>query len=211
MKKLLIEYNSTLQIEKPKLIESIDRNNGKLILKNVLLQRADRPNRNSRVYPKRILERELQNYSKKIAEKRAFGELDHPDTSIVNLKNVCQAILDVKWKGNDVYGDVEILKTPSGNIIKEILLAGFRVGQSSRGMGSVEPLNEGDEDGIVEVQDDFELVTLADCVSDESTFGANMKLHESKNYQPAAQKNYADQLLQSIICDLGGQCCIDKF
>lgn len=207
MKKLLIERHSIIGIERPKLIESLDKNDGRLILRNVLLQRADAPNRNRRIYPKRILEREIELYSKKIAERRAFGECDHPESSVVNLKNVCQAIIDVKWKNNEVYGDVEILNTPSGKIIKEILLAGFRVGQSSRGLGSVKELHEG-EDDIVEVDDDFELVALADAVSDESTYGANMRINENINKVNNNKIKNIDQIMREIRCELSGQCCI---
>ena len=209
MKKLLVEHISTIHVPKPLLIESIQKNDGKLIVRNVLLQRADTPNQNKRVYPKRILERELDRYSAKIAERRAFSELDHPDSNTVNLKNVCQAIIDARWSGNEIYGDVEILNTPSGNIVKEILLAGYRVGQSSRGLGSVEPLTEG-EDDLVEVQDDFELVTLADVVSDESTHGANMMLGESRLLVPDTDLKYdkVNKLITEIRCELSGICCI---
>ena len=203
----MIEHTSLIGIERPTLIESIDRNDGKLILRNVLLQRADQPNRNRRVYPRRILEREINLYEQKIKERRAFGECDHPESNVVNLKNVCQAIIDVKWKGNEVYGDVEILNTPSGNIIKEILLAGFRVGQSSRGLGSVESVQD-DEEDIVEVQEDFELIALADCVSDESTYGANMRINESYNQSDNKRKTKIDDLVHSIICELSGICCL---
>lgn len=214
MKQLLIEHTTLIGVEKPTLIESIQKNDGRLILRNVLLQRADAPNRNKRVYPKSILEREIKLYENKIKERRAFGELDHPESNVVNLRNVCHAIIDVNWKGNEVYGDVEILPTPSGNIVKNILLAGFRVGQSSRGLGSVEPLREGEDSEMVEVQDDFELVTLSDCVSDESTIGANMVasgLHES--YSPKISTKYynANLIMQEILCELGQQCCIDRF
>jgi len=211
MKQLLIEHTSLIGVERPTLIESIEKNNGRLILKNVLLQRADAPNRNKRVYPKSILEREIRLYENKIRERRAFGELDHPESNVVNLKNVCHAIVDVKWKGNEVYGDVEILPTPSGNIVREILLAGFRVGQSSRGLGSVEPLREGDDDEMVEVQDDFELVTLSDCVSDESTIGANMVASGIReSYSPKINTRYhnANLIMQEIICEISGICCI---
>jgi hypothetical protein len=211
MKQLLIEHTTLIGVEKPTLVESIQKNDGRLILRNVLLQRADAPNRNKRVYPKRILEREIKLYENKIMERRAFGELDHPESNIVNLKNVCHAIIDVNWKGNEVYGDVEVLPTPSGNIVRNILLAGFRVGQSSRGLGSVEPLREGEDEEMVEVQDDFELVTLSDCVSDESTIGANMiatGIHES--YKPNLNTRYhtANLIMQEIICELSGVCCI---
>ena len=211
MKKLLIEHTSVIGIERSSLIESIDRNNGRLILRNVLLQRADAPNRNRRVYPKRILEREIKLYENKISDKKAFGELDHPmgdSGNVISLRNVCQAIIDVNWKGNEVFGDVEILNTPSGNIIREILLAGFRVGQSSRGLGSVESIEGSEDDDIVEVQEDFELLALADAVSDESTHGANMRMNEQYNREENTQTKKIDQLLREIRCELGGICNI---
>lgn len=209
MKKLLVEHVSTIQVPKSSLVESIQKNNGRLIVRNVLLQRADTPNQNKRVYPKRILERELDKYFDKIHSKKAFGELDHPDSNIVNMKNVCQAIMDARWNGNEIYGDVEIFNTPSGNIVREILLAGYRVGQSSRGLGSVEPLNENDDD-LVEVQDDFEFVTLADVVSDESTHNANMTLGESRIVTSTVNLKYdkINKLITEIRCDLSGICCI---
>ena len=130
------------------------------------------------------------------------------NSNIVNLKNVCQAIIDARWNGNEIRGDVEILNTPSGNIVKEILLAGFRVGQSSRGLGSVEPLHEGGDDEIVEVQDDFELVTLADVVSDESTHGANMAISENKIMDTKQVFKYAraNELIREILCEISGVC-----
>ena len=207
MKILLVEHTSTIQYQKSSLVESIQKNDGKLILRNVLLQRADAPNANKRVYPKRVLDRELDRYSSKIQERRAYGECDHSNENIVNLKNVCQAIIDAKWVGNEIRGDVQILNTPSGNIIKELLLAGFRVGQSSRGLGSVEPIMEG-EDDIVEVQDDFELVTLADAVSDESTHGANMIMGESKLILPDNEYGKVNELIRDIICEMSGICCL---
>lgn len=208
MKKLLVERISNIEIPKTELIESMNGNNGRLIIKNVLLQRADTPNRNKRIYPKSILDNALNEYFSKIKEKRAFSELDHPagdEANVVSLKNVCQAIKDAYWKGNEIRGDIEVLNTPSGNIVKEILLAGYRVGQSSRGLGSVNNLNEGD-DGLVEVQDDFEFLTLADCVSDPSTHNADMIIGES--YRPISQPNKVDSLIRDLICELGGQCCL---
>lgn len=207
MKKLFVEKVSMIEMDKGSIQESISKNDGRLIIRNVLLQRADTPNKNRRVYPRSILEKELNNYFKKIDEKRAFGELDHPmgdDGNVVSLKNVCQVIKDARWKGNEVIGDIEVLKTPSGNIIKEILLAGYRIGQSSRGLGSVQPLKEGDDD-VVEVQDDFELLTLADCVSDESTHNANMIIGEGYN-RKITYENKVDELIREIICEISGVC-----
>lgn len=208
MKQLLVERISNIEIPKTELIESMNGNNGRLILRNVLLQRADTPNRNKRIYSKPILDKALNEYFVKIKEKKAFSELDHPqgdEANVVSLKNVCQAIKDAYWRGNEIRGDVEILNTPSGNIVKEILLAGYRVGQSSRGLGSVNPLSEG-EDDLVEVQDDFEFLTLADVVSDPSTHHADMILGE--NHHPIQSTNRVDFLIRDIICELGGQCCM---
>lgn len=213
MKQLLIEQVSTIEVPKQTLLESISKNDGRLIIKNVLLQRADTPNRNKRVYPYRHLDRALNEYFNKIHNKNAFSELDHPIdenlANVISLKNVCQAICDARWKGNEIYGDVEILKTPSGNIVKEILLSGYRVGQSSRGLGSVEPLHENNgDDELVEVQDDFEFLTLADCVSDPSTHNADMILHENKNNINKRVDSKIDLLIHDILCELSGQCCL---
>jgi hypothetical protein len=135
-----------------------------------------------------------------------FWSGNSDDANVISLKNVCQAIKDAYWKGNEIRGDVEILNTPSGNIVKEILLAGYRVGQSSRGLGSVTPLREGGDD-LVEVQDDFEFLTLADCVSDPSTHNADMIIGE--NYKSSTtQPNKIDSLIRDIICELSNNCCI---
>jgi len=210
MKSLLIERLSTIEVPKQTLIESIGKNDGKLIIPNVLLQRADRPNRNKRVYPKKILDNALNEYFQKIKEKRAYGQIDHPTDpdlcNVISLQSVCQVIKDARWVNDEIRGDIEVLNTPSGNIVKEILLAGYRVGQSSRGLGSVQPLREGDDEEIVEVQDDFEFLTLADCVSDPSTHNADMILGENKITIKEPTK--IDNLLHEIICSMSGVCCI---
>lgn len=211
MKKLLIERTSVIEVPKQTLIESIHKNDGRLIIKNVLLQRADTPNRNKRVYRKQILDAALNEYFDKIRGKRAFGSLDHPtgeDANVISLSTVCQVIKDAYWKENELRGDVEILNTPSGNIVKEILLAGYRVGQSSRGMGSVMPLKESDDDELVEVQDDFLFISLADCVSDPSTHNADMILGENKLFQPNPHiETKIDMLIRDLVCDITGMCC----
>lgn len=168
MKQLLVD--TILFSTSPKQInESERKNNGKVIVSGVL-QRAEAKNQNGRVYPKKILIREVKKYiENQIKENRALGELDHPDSSVINLRNVSHNIISVDWKGNDVIGRVEILPTPSGNILKQLLGAGIRLGISSRGLGSVEEVNE----STVEVQDDFELIGW-DFVSNPSTQGAFM-------------------------------------
>jgi hypothetical protein len=169
MKSLLIET----QLFEGKLKED---EGGRVLVKGVL-QRAGAPNQNERVYPKSILEREATKYLQFIKERRALGELDHPDSTVINLKNVSHNIKDIWWEGDDLCGTVEILSTPSGNILKELLKAGILLGISSRGMGSTRPLGG----NKVEVQEDFELIGW-DFVSNPSTHGAFMvPMNESVN------------------------------
>ena len=187
-----------------KLQESIDRNGGRLIVSGVL-QRADAKNQNSRIYPRQILEREVNNYlQKEIAEKRAYGELDHPESSVVNLKNVSHVVRECWWDGDDVVGKVEILNTPSGNILKELILADLTVGISSRGMGSVKKINE-DTD---QVEDDFQLVCW-DFVSNPSTHGAFLTVNESVDNTKQNIYEEAELIIRDLICELGGNCCLN--
>jgi hypothetical protein len=141
---------------------------GRTIVKGIL-QRAGAENQNGRVYPMPILQREAKKYETLIKERRALGELDHPESSVINLKNVSHNVREIHWEGNDLCGTVEILPTPSGNILKELLRAGILLGISSRGMGSTRQL----EGNKVEVQEDFELIGW-DFVSNPSTHGAFM-------------------------------------
>jgi hypothetical protein len=135
-----------------------------------IMQRATSENQNGRVYAKPILERETKRYMEEFVKNgNAFGELDHPDKPVVELKNASHVVKDLYWKGDDLMGRVELLNTPAGNIVKEIIKAGHTIGISSRGTGSVQQTNE----GHLEVQDDFELVCW-DFVSNPSTHGAFM-------------------------------------
>jgi hypothetical protein len=161
MKSLLIETN----LFEGRIQES---ENGVVLVKGVL-QRAGAENQNGRVYPMGILQREAKKYETLIKERRALGELDHPDSSVINLKNVSHNIKEIHWEGNDLMGTVEILPTPSGNILKELLKAGILLGISSRGMGSTKPM----EGNKVVVGEDFELIGW-DFVSNPSTHGAFM-------------------------------------
>ena len=170
MKKLLVDY-IPFEISRDTINESIKENNGRLVVKGVL-QRAEAKNQNGRVYPRETLMREADNYSKvNIAERRALGELDHPDSSVVNLNNASHNILEMHWDGDDLLGTVEVLSTPAGNILKELFKSGIKLGISSRGLGSVKELGESDG---VEVQPDFELIAF-DFVSNPSTHGAFMR------------------------------------
>lgn len=193
-KGLLIDSIGALSVTPEQITESINKNGGRLILSGVM-QRAEATNQNGREYPKAILEREIQKYKKVfVTEKRALGELDHPDSAVVNLANVCLNVLDLWWDGANVMGKIEILPTPSGNIAKNLLGAGIRLGISSRGMGSVKNIGE----GKVEVQDDFEIVCW-DLVSNPSTQGAFMNnLNESVGTK-TSKFNKVNTLIGDII------------
>ena len=169
MKQLIVDY-LPFEVQADQINEAMKENNGKLVVKGIL-QRADTKNQNGRVYPKEILMREAKKYSDNfVKQKRAMGELDHPESSVVNLQNVSHNVTEMNFNGDDLVGTVEVLTTPSGNILRELFKNGIKLGISSRGMGSVESVNES---GAQEVQDDFELIAF-DFVSNPSTHGAFM-------------------------------------
>ena len=190
------------------LAEQAIKENKPLIVSGVI-QRAGAKNQNERVYPKDILEREIQNYiDGPIKERRALGELDHPESSVVNLQNVSHNINKCWWEGDDVMGEFEILVTPAGNILKALFAAGLTIGVSSRGMGSVKELSE----GTLEVEDDFELVCW-DFVSNPSTQGAyvapadvNININESKIKLPQYKYTNVNNIIRDIICENTGMC-----
>ena len=150
---------------------------GKPMMMKGVLQKAETLNQNGRVYPKIILEREIRNYQKFIKENRALGELDHPDSSVVELKNSSHIIREAHMEGNIVYGTVEILNTPSGKILQSLVESGVTLGISSRGVGSTKS-----EGNMQIVQDDFQLICW-DFVSEPSTPGAFM-MKEGKEVSP---------------------------
>ena len=167
MRQVIVDY-IPFEVTPQQINESMKNNNGRLVVQGVL-QRAEAKNQNGRVYPKETLMREAEKYSSvQIKERRALGELDHPDSSVVNLNNVSHNVLEMHWKDNDLVGTVEVLGTPAGNILKELFKSGIKLGISSRGLGSVKDINE---DDTVEVQPDFELIAF-DFVSNPSTHGA---------------------------------------
>ena len=182
--------------------ESFDDPN-KTVLVQGVLQRANAKNQNGRVYPKDILEREVQKYDQNfVKERRALGELDHPDSSVVNLQNVSHNVVEMMWSGDDLIGKVEILPTPNGNILKQLLKAGIKLGISSRGLGSV---RKNVRENADEVQDDFELIAF-DFVSNPSTRGAFMfpsgTLKES--VEPTINNKYekVESLIRDIISEI---------
>jgi len=173
MKNLIVDY-IPFEITRKQVNEAIKENDGKLVVRGVL-QRAEAKNQNGRVYPSKILQREAKNYNENfIKQKRALGELDHPDSSVVNLANVSHNITEMHFEGDNLIGTVEILTTPSGNILRELFKNGIKLGISSRGLGSVETVTEGPDDQPVQkVGQDFELIAF-DFVSNPSTHGAFM-------------------------------------
>jgi hypothetical protein len=156
--------------------ESREKNGGKILMKGIL-QKADTLNQNGRIYPIDVLQREVKNYQKFIVENRALGELDHPDSSVVNLKNVSHIVREAYLESGVVYGTVEVLDTPSGKILQSLVESGVKLGISSRGVGSTK--KQGD---YFVVQDDFQLICW-DYVSEPSTPGAFM-LPEGRKIQP---------------------------
>ena len=201
MKQLIVDY-LPFEIKPEHITESIKENNGKLIVRGVL-QRAEAQNQNGRVYPRDILHREAKKYAKEfIKERRAMGELDHPESSVVNLQNVSHNIREMNWEGDNLLGTVEVLSTPSGNILKELFKSGIKLGISSRGMGSVETVSEGGEQSQ-EVQPDFELIAF-DFVSNPSTHGAFMHpMNENVERQGTVGRTCGDYCkVESIINDI---------
>ena len=165
-RKMVISEWYELELDKELIEEAASDPTKPLLIRDRLLQKANVKNQNGRVYPKDILFREVKNYSKLVKERRALGELDHPDSAIVELKNVSHLITDIYINDDEVRGDLEILNTPPGKILRDIIQQGVKIGISSRGIGSLQ-----NESGTNVVQDDFELIAF-DAVSSPSTPGA---------------------------------------
>ena len=204
MKQLIVDY-IPFEITPQQITESMSTNDGKLVVKGVL-QRANAKNQNGRVYPKDLLMREAKKYTENfIQQKRALGELDHPDSSVVNLQNASHNVLEMHFNGNDLVGTVEVLGTPSGNILKELFKSGIKLGISSRGLGSVEAIGE---NGAQQVQPDFELIAF-DFVSNPSTHGAflspmNESVDKTQQYEQRPDCGIwckTEQLIHDIITE----------
>ena len=197
-KQLLVDVRP-FDVSTTKINESISENNGKLIVKGVL-QRAESKNQNGRVYPREVLLKEVGKYlENQVTERRALGELDHPESSVVNLNNASHNIIEMHWDGDDLLGTVEVLSTPAGNILKELFKSGIKLGISSRGLGSVETIKEDEqgEEDTVEVQPDFELIAF-DFVSNPSTHGAFMR-PVNESVQPKTPENNIERIINSIM------------
>ena len=180
-------------------------NEGAIYLVGVC-QRAGTKNGNGRIYQKPTLEREVEAYQKSVKERRSLGELDHPDDSVVNLKNASHLVSKMWWDGDEVMGKIEVLDTPSGRILKDLIKAGIKLGISSRGLGTVKEAN-----GVTMVEDDFQLICF-DIVSEPSTPGAYMKPQKSMSSPPMdaeigvylnenKEKSNLNDLIQDILGD----------
>lgn len=196
MKQILIETHS-FQVNPIQLTEGIKSPAGNPIVEGILAT-AEVKNGNGRYYAKDLWEREINKYRDIVKENRATGELDHPDSSIINLKNVSHIIRELWWNGDHVVGKIEILPTASGNILKALIDNNVQVGVSSRGMGSLKQIGE-----VLEVQDDFELLCW-DFVSTPSNPGSYMHLvREGKEHTQTNPYLRASGILTDILCSKG--------
>jgi len=188
---LELENDSTLLTEEER---SLNASGQELILAG-RLQKADTKNGNGRIYPKKILQREVENYRKLVSEKRALGELDHPESSVIELKNASHLVSFIEMRNDEVIGKLRILDTPSGKIAKDLIRGGVKLGVSSRGLGSTR-----EQGGETVVQDDFQLICF-DLVSEPSTTGAFLfKENKDPNIFTKADRIYRalnDILLES--------------
>ena len=208
-KELLIEHS--LFVPRQTINEARRSVGGNMIVVGQV-QACDKPNANRRIYPYKTLYSQVEKYIEgPISENRALGELDHPESSVINLKNVCHNITRLWWEGKDLYGEIEVLPTPSGNILRQLFENNITVGISSRALGSTTPIGE----GLVQVEDDLDLICW-DFVSQPSTYGAYMKpvgspgLRESYDLSSAIQAPHqkANRIMSDLICEMSGICCI---
>ena len=194
MKSLLVETRP-FSVSPLSLTEGKSRDGNPLV--ETILTTVEEKNGNGRYYPKELWEREINKYATLVNERRALGELDHPDSQIINLKNVSHNITKVWWDGDKIMGILEILPTPSGNILKALIQSGIKIGVSSRGMGSLKQVGE-----VLEVQDDFDLLGW-DAVSTPSNSNSWISpLHEGKtsSYNPYDKVN---SIVTEILCSNG--------
>lgn len=193
MKKELLVECITFEADRQSLTEAMNNPNRPFQVKGIL-QRKGKKNQNGRIYPDDILEREVGKYLNTfVAERRAMGELDHPESSIVNLKNVSHNVVEMHWQGDDLIGTVEVLTTPNGNILRELFRNGIRLGISSRGLGT---LKKTMQEGTSIVGDDFELIAF-DFVSNPSTQGAFMA--PVGQVQPQSQIALAENVVKNPV------------
>ena len=197
MNRLLIE-TQTFQQSSLTLTEGKMSDRGNPIVGGILAT-AEVKNGNGRYYKRSLWQREIDKYMDSVKERRALGELDHPESSVINLKNASHNIVDIYWDGNTVMGKIEILPTPSGNILKALIESNIKLGVSSRGMGSLQE----NADGLLEVQDDFDLLCW-DFVSTPSNPGSYMKtLNEGKIHSSYNPYQKVQSTITEILCSNG--------
>ena len=194
-KKLLIETHA-IKVSSSQLTESINKENGNLMVEGVLAT-AEVKNGNGRYYKKELWDREMEKYDQLVKERRSMGELDHPESTVINLKNVSHIVTGYNWDGDQLMGKIEILPTPSGNILKELIKNGITVGVSSRGMGSLEQ-----NGSVMEVQDDFELLCW-DFVSTPSNPGSFMSVLQEGKETVTYDYTKVNQIVTEILCSKG--------
>ena len=194
-KKLLIETH-TIKVSPSQLTENVNRENGNLMDEGILAT-AEVKNGNGRYYKKELWDREMEKYDQLVKERRSMGELDHPESTVINLKNVSHIVTGYNWDGDQLMGTIEILPTPSGNILKELIKNGVTVGVSSRGMGSLEQ-----NGSVMEVQDDFELLCW-DFVSTPSNPGSFMSVLQEGKETITYDYSKVNGIIREILCSKG--------
>ena len=194
-KQLLIETH-TVKISPTQLTENVNKESGNLVVEGILAT-AEVKNGNGRYYKKELWDREMEKYDQLVKERRSMGELDHPESTVINLKNVSHIVTDYSWDGDKLMGKIEILPTPSGNILKELIRNGITVGVSSRGMGSLEQ-----NGSVMEVQDDFELLCW-DFVSTPSNPGSFMSVLQEGKQTVTYDYTNVNKIIHEILCSKG--------
>ena len=194
-KQLLIETH-TVKISPTQLTENVNKESGNLVVEGILAT-AEVKNGNGRYYKKELWDREMEKYDQLVQERRSMGELDHPESTVINLKNVSHLVTDYNWDGDQLMGKIEILPTPSGNILKELIKNGVTVGVSSRGMGSLEQ-----NGSVMEVQDDFELLCW-DFVSTPSNPGSFMSVLQEGKETVTYDYTNVNKIIHEILCSKG--------
>ena len=194
-KQLLIETH-TVKISPTQLTENVNKESGNLVVEGILAT-AEVKNGNGRYYKKELWDREMEKYDQLVKERRSMGELDHPESTVINLKNVSHLVTDYGWDGDQLRGKIEILPTPSGNILKELIKNGVTVGVSSRGMGSLEQ-----NGSVMEVQDDFELLCW-DFVSTPSNPGSFMSVLQEGKQTITYDYTNVNKIIHEILCSKG--------
>jgi len=194
-RQLLIEIHP-IKISATPLTENVGGVKKPLVVVGILAT-AEVKNGNGRYYSRDLWDREMKNYSEVIKQRRAMGELDHPESQVINLKNVSHLITDYYWDGDNVMGKIEILNTPSGQILEALIRNNVTVGVSSRGMGSLEQ-----NGNVMEVQDDFELLCW-DFVSTPSNPGSYMSVLREGKEHSAVNYSKVNNIIYEILCSKG--------